>query len=197
MIPLTASTVAAADAKPKGNLWLSALFASIATVLLTLLFVIFFRMENLVLYIIMALLIGVGPVLGYSLASGRMGSIVLPLIGGIIGSIFLLLFIAVSVLWPLAIASQGSVVGGIGGLIVLIIFSLIWGILVGILDSSQSVGKLIVGSIIAALLGAIVFLLVANAMGQNPSWLGTGVILMMSVWGGSAGTAMAAWAKSS
>ncbi|MBV7328732.1 hypothetical protein KFU94_10820 [Chloroflexi bacterium TSY] len=197
MIPLTASTVAASDAKPKGNLWLSALYAGVATALLTLLFVLFFRMENLVLYTIMALLIGVGPVLGYSVASGRLGSIILPLIGGIIGSIFLLLFIVIGVVWPLLIASQGSVVGGVGGLIVLAIFSLIWGLLVGVLDSSQSVGKLIVGSIIAAFLGAIVFLLVANSMGQDPSWLGTGVILMMAVWGGSAGAAMEAWAKSS
>ncbi|MCB0089351.1 MAG: hypothetical protein KDE54_15695 [Caldilineaceae bacterium] len=165
MIPLTAATMSQTNARPSANLWLASLYGGVITALLAALFVTFFKMENPPLYIIGYLLTGIGPVLGYALAAGRLGSSVKGIIGGLIGSIVPVLSI------------------------------LLWPILVGALDSTQSVGKLIIGSIIGAILGAIVMLVVANAMGQDPSWLGLGIVLLLAVWGGSCSAAMAAWAK--
>lgn len=190
MLPLTAATVS--DSGSGSNLWLSSLYAGLITAVFGFLFVLFFRQENLVLYVIALLLIGVGPVLGYGLSRGKIS--VPAIIGGILGSILLSVMLLGAIGWPFLIALQGAV-GTIGGVLILIVSSLAWAILVGALDSTQSVGKLILGSIIGAILAGIVFLLVATMMGQNPSWLGTGIILLFAVWGGSCGAAMAAWAK--
>ena len=165
MIPLTAATVSRTDVRPAVNLWLASLYGGVITALLAALFVTLFKGENPPLYILGFLLTGIGPVLGYVLAAGRLGSSIKGIIGGLIGSI------------------------------VPVVSILFWPILVGALDSTQSVGKLILGSIIGAILGAIVFLLVANSRGQDPSWLGIGVVLFLAVWGGSCSAAMAAWAK--
>ncbi|MCB0082757.1 MAG: hypothetical protein KDE47_17580, partial [Caldilineaceae bacterium] len=120
MIPLTAATMSQTNARPSANLWLASLYGGVITALLAALFVTFFKMENPPLYIIGYLLTGIGPVLGYALAAGRLGSSVKGIIGGLIGSI------------------------------VPVVSILLWPILVGALDSTQSVGKLIIGSIIGA-----------------------------------------------
>jgi hypothetical protein len=111
------------------------------------------------------LLIGIGPVIGYQLATGQLGSDWKPLIGGLLSFILLILG------W------------------------LLWPILVGAMTRGQSVGKLFVASLIGIILGVVVLLIAASAMGQNPGWIGTGFVLLWAVWGGTVGTAMAAWGE--
>lgn len=190
MLPFTAST--ASNSSSSSNLWLSSLLAGVVTAVFGFLFVLFFRQENLALYAISLLLIGTGPVIGYGIASGRFS--IPGVIGGLIGSILLSLLLIGAITWPFMIATQGAV-GIIGGAVVLIISVLLWAILVGAMDRSQSVGRLLLGSIIGAVLAGVVFLLVATAMGQDPSWLGLGVILLVAVWGGTCGAAMSAWER--
>ena len=194
MIPLTAATATGSGTDARGNLWMSALYSGAITAVFTVLFVIFFRMENLVLYVIALLLIGAGPVLGYALSRGRLGSSVGAIVGGIIGGLLLALLMVGGILLPM-LSSASGFVGILLGIVVVIVSVLLWSILVGALDKTQSIGKLLLGSLIGALLGVGVFLLIANAMGDDPSWLGTGIIALMSVWGGSVGAAMSAWAK--
>lgn len=165
MIPLTAATISRPTVRTNVNLWLASLYGGVITALLAALFVTLFKTENPPLYILGFLLTGIGPVVGYALAAGRLGSSIKGIIGGLIGSI------------------------------VPVVSILLWPILVGALDSTQSIGKLLLGSIIGAILGAIVLLVVANSMGQDPSWLGLGIVLLLAVWGGSCSAAMAAWAK--
>lgn len=169
MISLTVAT-ASADSEqstPSVNPWMSSLIAGLATAILAVIFVFCFQTENPVLYIITYLLIGAGPVVGYGLASGRLGS------------------------------SVPGILGGIIGFIVPVLSILLWPILVGALDRTQSIGSLLVGSLIGAVLAIAVFLLMGTFMGQDPTlWFAPAVVLLFSVWGGSCGAAMAAWAKS-
>lgn len=188
MLPLTATTAS----RSGGNFLLSSLLAGLITAIFGFLFVTFFGQENLVLYLIFLLLIGTGPVLGYGIASRHLS--IPALIGGIIGSILLVLLVLGAILWPFAIATQG-VIGIIAGGILLILSGLLWSILVGAMDRTQSIGRLLLGSIIGSILAGLVFLGVATAMGQDPSWLSLGVILLVAVWGGTCGAAMAAWAR--
>ncbi len=156
MIPLTAITTPRSDTNP----WLASVYAGVFTAIAAVAFVLLFQAEVPVLYILAFLLIGVGPVLGYQLATGRLGTDWKALIGGLIGSI--------------------PVIGLI-----------LWPILVGALSSTQSVGRLFLGSIIGIILAVAVFLLIATIMGQNPSWLGLGFTLLFAVWGGVCGAFMA------
>ncbi|MEM7125231.1 MAG: hypothetical protein AAF702_02820 [Chloroflexota bacterium] len=190
MLPFMATT--ASESGSGGNFFLSSLLAGVITAFFGFLFVIFFGQENPLLYGIALLLIGVGPVLGYGIASGNIS--VGAIIGGLIGSILLSLLLLGAILWPFAIAAQGTP-GIIGGGVVLILSGLLWSILVGALERTQSVGRLLVGSIIGSLLAGGVFLAIATNMGQDPSWLGLGIILLVAVWGGTCGAAMSAWAK--
>jgi hypothetical protein len=85
-----------------------------------------------------------------------------------------------------------SVIGGIlGSILPIIIF---WPILVGALTRSQSIGRLIVGAILGAVLGWVVFFIIASVMGQDPGFLPFAFTLGSSVWAGTLGAAMTAWA---
>ncbi len=152
-------------ARPTANPWLTSVYAGIATAIGAYAAVLLMQSENAVLAAIAFLLVGVGPVIGYQLANGQLGADWKPIIGGLVG------------------------------FVVLILGFLLWPILVGALSKNQSIGKLFVGSLIGFILGVIVFLLVGSAMGQNPSWLGTGFTLGWAVWGGACGAFMTAWAK--
>jgi hypothetical protein len=152
--------------RPTANPVMVALYAGVATALAALATALLFQAENIVLTVIAFLLIGVAPVVGYQLGAGRLGSDWKPLIGGLLGFILLILG---WILWP---------------------------ILVGVMTRGQSVGKLFVASLIGIILGIVVFLIAASAMGQNPSWIGAGFILLWSVWGGTVGTAMSSWGES-
>ena len=161
MLPLTAITAE----RPATNIWTASLYAGLATAILAVATSLLFQAEIPVLYILAFLLIGAGPVIGYGIASGTLGSDWKPLIGGIVSFILLILG------W------------------------LLWPILVGALSRTQSIGKLFIGSLIGFVLGVIVFLIAATVMGQNPQWIGTGFTLLCAVWGGTCGAAMAAWAR--
>jgi hypothetical protein len=142
---------------------MAAIYAAVATAIIAIATALLFQAEIVVLYILAFLLIGVGPVLGYQLATGQLGSDWKPLIGGLISFILLILG---WILWP---------------------------ILVGAMTRGQSIGKLFIASLVGIILGIIVFLIAATAMGQNPSWIATGFTLLWAVWGGTVGAAMAAW----
>ncbi len=161
MLPLTAMT---AD-RPTVNPWLTSVYAGVATAVGAIIAVLLFQAENVVLAAIAFLLVGAGPVIGYQLATGKLGADWKPIIGGLIG------------------------------FVVLILGFLLWPLLVGVMSKDQSVGKLYVGSIVGIILGVIVFLLIGTAMGQNPSWLGPGFVFLWAVWGGACGAFMSAWAK--
>ncbi len=149
------------------NLWRASLYAGVITAIIAVATALLFQAAIPVLYIIAFLLIGAGPVLGYQLATGQLGADWKPLIGGILG--FILLFLGF-ILWP---------------------------ILVGAMTKTQSIGKLFLGSLIGIILGIIVFLILASAMGQDPAWVGTGFTFLWAVWGGTCGAVMVAWAKAS
>ena len=117
------------------------------------------------LYLPAFLLIGAAPVLGYDMAVGSLGRDWKPTVGGILG--FILLFLGF-ILWP---------------------------ILVGAFSKQQSIGKLLLASIVGFILGLIVFLIVGTIAGQNPVWVTPGFVLLWAVWGGTCGAAMDAYAK--
>lgn len=159
MLPLTAMTAT----RPAPNLWLTSLYAGVATAVAALAFVLLFRAELPVLYIPAFLLMGAGPVLGYSFASGTLGS------------------------------DWKTLVGGILGFVLLILGPILWAILVGALDRTQSILWLLLGSILGLILGIVVFLSLGSVMGQDPAWFGLGFIVGWSIWGGTSGAAMTAW----
>lgn len=161
MLPLTAMTTT----RTAPNFWLASLYGGVATAVAALAFVLLFRAELPVLYIIAFLLMGAGPVLGYSLATGTLGS------------------------------DWRSLIGGILGFILLILGPILWAVLVGALDRTQSIGRLLLASIVGLILGIVVFLSLGSVMGQDPSWFGFGFIMWWAVWGGTAAAAMGAWAN--
>ena len=163
MIPLATMRVE----RPSGNPLLASIYAGVLTALIAYAAVYFLQNNQLMYFGIALLLTGIGPVLGYAFASGRVGASIPGLIGGIIGSI------------------------------IPVVSILLWPILVGAFTKTQSVGKLLVGSIIGAILGGGVFFGIATVMGQDPSvWFTPGVIFTFAVWGGACGAIMTGWAKS-
>ena len=145
------------------NMWLTSIYSGVITAVAGLAFVLLFQAEMPVLYIPAFLLLGAGPVLGYGFATGRLGS------------------------------DWKSLIGGILGFLLLILGPILWAILVGALDKTQSVGRLLLGSIVGLILGIVVFLSLGSLMGQDLSWFGFGFIMGWAVWGGTAGAIMSAW----
>jgi hypothetical protein len=161
MLPLAAVTAT----RPAANPWFASIYAGVATAIGAFAVVLLMQAENAVLAAVAFLLIGVGPVIGYQLATGQLG------------------------------ADWKPIVAGLVSFVVLILGFILWPILVGAVSRNQSIGKLFVGSLIGFILGVIVFLVLASAMGQNPSWLGPGFTLAWAVWGGACAAFMTAWAK--
>ena len=162
---LLLTTMTATSSGSDSNVWRSALYAGGVTAIAALATVLLFRAEIPVLYIPAFLLIGAAPVLGFDLAKGRLGQDWKPLIGGLLGFILLILGF---ILWP---------------------------ILVGAMGKSQSIGKLLVASIIGIVLGILAFLILGSIRGQDPIWVLAGFTLLWAVWGGTCGAAMDAWGK--
>lgn len=94
MIPLTAISAT----KP-GNPWLSAIYAAILTAIAAYAAGYFLQADQLVPFAVALLLTGIGPVLGYALTTGRVGTSIPGIIGGIIGAIPVVSVI----LWPLLV----------------------------------------------------------------------------------------------
>jgi hypothetical protein len=84
----------------------------------------------------------------------------------------------------------GSIIGAILGSIPIII---LWPILVGALTRGQSIGRLILGQLLGVVLGWVVFLVIATAMGQDPAFFPFAFTLYSAVWAGTVAAAMTAW----
>ena len=152
--------------RPAASPVMVAVYAAIATAIAAIATALLFQAEIVVLYILAFLLIGAAPGVGYQLATGQLGSDWKPLIAGLLSHILLILG------W------------------------LLWPILVGAMTKGQSVGKLLIASIVGVILGIIVFLIYGTAAGQNPVWVTTGFTLLCAVWGATVGVAMSAWGDS-
>lgn len=151
----------------ESNVWRTAIYAGGITALAALATALLFRAEIPFLYIPAFLLIGAGPVLGFDLAKGQLGVDWKPLVGGILGFVLLILGF---ILWP---------------------------ILVGAMSKTQSIGKLLIASIIGIIVGILAFLILGSMMGQDPIWILPGFTLLWAVWGGVCGAAMDAWGNNS
>lgn len=160
MIPLTAM----AASRPAPSPWMASLYAGVATAVAGVITALLVQNEVPWLYILGHLLIGAGPVLGYQLATGRIGD------------------------WK-------SIILGMIGAIVPIVSIILWPILVGVGMKNQSVGRLLLASILGAVLAINVFMILGYAIGQNPQWLATGYAVAAAVWGGTLGAVMVAWSK--
>jgi len=147
------------------NMWTSALYAGGISAVIAWIMVMLFKAEIPAGYILGLVLIGAGPILGYNLAKGSL------------------------------LSNWGAMIGGMVSFILPGVGMLLWPIIVGALDKTQSIGKLFLGSLLGIVLAIVVFFILANTMGQNPTWITTGVVFLFAVWGGTMGAAMAAWAK--
>lgn len=161
MLPLATLTAN----RPSANPLTVSLYAGIATAVPALAAALLYQPQSIILSLTAWLLIGAGPVVGYQMATGKLGS------------------------------DWKSLIGGILGFVLLILGFILWPILVGALTKGQSIGKLFVGSLIGFILGLAVLLIAASSLGQDPSWIGLGFVLLWSVWGGTAGAIMTAWGE--
>ena len=134
MLPLTTMTAARPTASPL----LVAVYSGVATAVAALATALLFQAEKPILYVLAFLLIGVGPVVGYQLATGQLGSDWKPLIGGLLGFILLILG------W------------------------LLWPILVGAMTRGQSIGKLFIASLIGIILGVVIFIFATRQRRLTP-----------------------------
>lgn len=162
MLSFTAVTTAPEKQSPWMATGLAALISAVIALVTALLFQSARSPLVLVLYVIAFLLIGAAPVLGYSIAHGKLGREWKPLIGGIVG------FILTFILWP---------------------------ILVGALDKSQSIGRLLLASVVGFIIGVGGLLLLGTIAGQDPAWFQWGWVILWALWGGACGWAMSAWSK--
>jgi hypothetical protein len=159
---MTAVTTTSVTVRTAPNYWLASLYGGLFAAIFAALAAWLFP-TSIWLFGLLTLLIGVGPVLGYQLAAGRIFS------------------------------NWGSIFGGLLGFILLVLGWILWPILVGAFTKGQSIGKLLLGSISGFLLGLSVLLLVSVVMGQNPNWISWGWTLLWAVWGGTSAAVMAAY----
>jgi hypothetical protein len=142
--------------------WLASLYGGIITAIIAIAFSFLLPMSMPFLYSIALLLLGVGPVLGYQLAAGQLGSDWKAIVGGIIGSIIPI--IGQLILWPL----------------------FVW-----LFNRKFSFGMLFLGSLLGLILGFIVFFGIGFLMGQDPNqWVGLAWAVAWGFWGGSAAAFM-------
>jgi hypothetical protein len=154
---MTRSTSMAAVQPVDVNPWMASIYGGVITAIVAIAFHFLLPMNQPILWGLALLLIGVGPVLGYQLAAGKLGSDWKAIIGGILGSIIPIL--GQLLLWPL----------------------FVW-----LFNRSFSLGRLYLGSIVGMVLGVAVFFLIATLMGQDPyTWVGLAWTLAASMWGGA------------
>jgi hypothetical protein len=159
---MTNSTSTAAVQPVAVNPWMASVYGGVITAIIAIAFHFLLPMNQPILWGLALLLIGVGPVLGYQLAAGKLGSDWKAIVGGILGSII-------------------PIVGQL----------LLWPLFVWLFDRRFSLGRLYLGSIIGIVLGLAVFFLVATMMGQDPyTWVGLAWTLAASMWGGAAAAFM-------
>jgi hypothetical protein len=141
--------------------WMASVYGGVITAIIAIAFSFLLPMSMPVLWILALLLIGVGPVLGYQLAAGKLGSDWKAIIGGILGSIIPI--IGQLILWPL----------------------FVW-----LLSRQFKFGRLFLGSLLGLVLGFAVFFGYGLMMGQDPSWVGPAWAIAAGLWGGSAAAFM-------
>lgn len=156
MIPLATMAVT----RPTTSPWLASVYAGVISAIFAVITTFLFN-SSLIGWIITFLLIGVGPVIGYQLATRQSFNI-------------------------------GSIIGAILGSIPIV---LLWPILVGALTRGQSIGRLILGQLLGVVLGWVVFLIIATAMGQDPAFFPFAFTLYSAVWAGTLAAAMTAWSE--
>jgi hypothetical protein len=157
----TQSKTMAAPAPASVSPWMASVYGGVITAVIAVAFSFLLPMSIPVLWILALLLIGVGPVLGYQLAAGKLGSDWKAIIGGILGSIIPI--IGQLILWPL----------------------FVW-----LLSRKFSFGRLFLGSLLGLVLGIAAFFGIGLLMGQDPSWVGPAWVIGASLWGGSAAAFM-------
>ena len=142
--------------------WKASIYGGVVTAVIAIAFHFLLPTNQPILYGLALLLLGVGPVLGYQLAAGKLGS------------------------------DWGAIVGGILGSIVPVLSQLLlWPLFVWLFNRRYSLGRLYLGSLIGIILAFVVFFAVAFLMGQNPyAWLGLAWTLAASAWGGSTAAGM-------
>ena len=131
---------------------LFALVAGLAAAVVDLLLV---RSGNLFLLIVGALVLGFGPILGFALATGK--------VRDHLPSLFL---------GPIALVLGFGLLSGV-----------FWPLVVGALSRVHAIGSLVLWSLIGQIAAILVVLfVVAPAMGQNPNWLQTGLLIHNAIW---------------
>lgn len=165
------------------NRWKAPLYTGLATALVTLIMVLLIQVP--VLSVLLGILIGAAPLVGYDLARGAFGANWRPTITGLVGNI---LFV-VGLFLPAAFAWMPVPV-----FILSILSMILWPIIVGALNQNQSIGKLLLASLVGLILGLIVVLaVVVPLFGQNAySWPGIAVVIIWAAWGILVGTALRA-----
>lgn len=131
------------------------LFSAIVGIVAAIIGLLLIRSANLFLAIAGAVITGIGPILGYALATGSIGSSIVALILGALSM-------------PL----------GFG-----VLSAVIWPILVGAASRVHSIGTLLLWSIIGDIAGlAAAFLILPAMMGQDPNWLQTAFVVWAIIW---------------
>ncbi len=164
------------------NRWKAPLYTGLATALVTLIMVLLIQVP--VLSVLLGILIGAAPLVGYDLARGTFGANWRPVITGLIGNILFVvgLFLPAAFAWTVPV------------FILSILSMILWPIIVGALNQNQSIGKLLLASLGGLILGLIVVIaVIVPLFGQNAySWPGIAVVIIWAVWGILVGTALRA-----
>jgi hypothetical protein len=135
---------------------------------------------------IVGLLIGAAPILAYQYSRGALGSSWKPVIGGILGFILFVAAIAIDSMFDPSMVSWVTPVLGLLSMI-------IWPIVVGAMMPEQSIGRLLLASLLGLVLGIAIAFVVGLLMGQDPyAWTGLAGVLFFAFWGGTVGAAMTA-----
>ena len=181
MTILTATSVAQTNTER----WKASLYAALAAAVVALLMVLLKDVP--VLGALLGIVIGAAPIVGYDFARGALGENWRPVIAGLIGNIF---FVVGIVLPGVFTEDIGFI---LAGLVITLMNAILWPIVVGAMSENQSIGRLLLASVIGLILGGIVSFVFA---GQDPtSWFRITAILHWAVWGGTVGAALSAWSK--
>ena len=158
----TTITTAQPVAVRRVNPWMASLYGGLVTAVIAVIFSLLLPTNQPILYSLALLLLGIGPVLGYQVAAGKLGSEWGTIIGGILGSI-------------IPIVSQ----------------LLLWPLFVWLFNRRLPLGRMYLGSLIGIILAFVVFFGIGFLMGQDPyAWTGLAWALAASAWGGSAAAGM-------